>query len=292
MSTLNTYCSNCNHPLRDDWIFCTKCSKSRYPATLMICPQCKHAIIENNPIYCPYCRFDFLQIDPIRPESLDQSDAVVKKTVPTPNYEIFKTSKITRHDIVNNLKFDTFAMTKIMSSKYFTPIAVVLLIFSALTFAIGSQFVDRAISLFSSPSFNTQDPFLSRIFLFFIFMVSFALIYTFILTILDVKDKNHNFIRILGSYAPIFMGKDIILILLTFYVTIVSSKEQVFILLQINDLLINLSLIYAFIHLIFTTKHLTKLGTSMTIILILLTFFIVILFPFYYFDRLWYYFSI
>lgn len=283
-----TNCANCGYKLTEDWSFCPSCGASR-ENFFMQCSQCHHVLTEATFTFCPYCRFKL-------PKAFNKTSFTFENKDASDPFQIEKSqqSKVSFDVLYKNLKFEPKAMSQVLYSKNFTIQAILLI-------AIASFF--NAIVLSFSPVYSTSiihgtnniaytfnikpGQFLLNFFTFFLTLVLLGFIYNLLLHFIDVKDENANYIRTIGSYAPIFLLMDGVIIFVIYLSNLFATNQNnYFQITEMYGLFLFLILIYIVFHLIITTIKSTQLGTGMVIVLIFFTLILDSFFGFYYFQYL------
>ena len=259
-------CGTCGKVLDTDWYFCSHCGSSRQNFFVQ-CSQCHRPITEANANYCPYCRFKLQKVY----EAISYSTNAGKSELPAG--EILN-NPITISVLANNLKFNPLAMKQILFSNRFSILSILLILLYSVTGAMANYFTSRIYYFgpYITNSLN-YNSFFWDITVLFITVLTFGFIYNTLLNFIHVKEENMNFIRMMGSYFPIFLVKDSIIIMLGVVIgSDPSEGNNRFTILNLNVLLIILIILFVFFHLLFTTIKNTQLGAMMTIITIFMCF--------------------
>ncbi len=256
-------CANCGFKLSEDWSFCPSCGASR-ENFFMQCSQCHHVLTEATFTFCPYCRYKL-------PKTYNKTSFMFDKKDGSNSFQITgnQLGKISFNTLYKNLKFEPKAMGQVLYSKNFTIQAILMLAVAAFINAIVLSF-NYSYGNNRGYSFKIDtNQFVVYLLTFFIILLFFGFIFNLFLHFIDVLDENMNYIRIIGSYSPIFLLMDGIVIFVIGLSNLFNSNQNSsFQLTEIYMLFMFLIFIYIIFHLTITTIKSTQLSTGMVLVVI------------------------
>lgn len=189
--------------------------------------------------------------------------------------EVFVTS-------FQELTFDSKAINKILYAKMFNFRAILLLLLVSLSNALVISFYTKNVDFLGNYTFNSRyEQFFINLLSFFIVLVLIGFLCNLLLEFINVKEEDANYVRIVSSYAPLFLLKDILLIILMFF-SIPSSGNISHTFTTFYDNFLLIIFLFIIYHLTITIKRSTELNTSMTVLIMLSVFFITDVLGWYY----------
>jgi hypothetical protein len=275
LDAVKAYCENCGHNLKPQWLFCASCGNNINEFQPVLCGHCNHMIDDPQPNFCPYCRFKVQEIETIIQKVPTVLPTVQKPVELTPIELVISDEKVTIKQIVSNLKFDREATIGIVNSSSFSVAALILIILVGVFYAVSFFILDW---IFTGGATFQPDLYIGGA----IFQVSILIAIGFfenmIASILQAKTSNLHFFRLMGSYAPLFIVKDLLILPLILYINFFQPSEghsQASAILNTATIII---FIFLFIHIIVFTRSVTRTGAAVSSLLVSLAFILAFIF--------------
>ncbi len=269
MEQTKTLCENCGYKLKPHWLFCVSCGSNLATFQPIRCTQCYHTIDDPEPKYCPYCQYPVSEIKPII-----QEEAITVPTIQKPEKHVpielaISDEKVTVKRIVSNLKFNREATIGIVNSKSFSFVALVLIVLVGVAYALSAYFLDW---IFTKGATFRPDLYIGGAIFQCSILIAIGFFGNVISSILQVKTSNFHFLRLMGSYAPLFIVKDLVILPLILYINYFQPSRGYS---QASNILTTATLIIfviIFIHFLIFTRAITQTGAAISFLLASLTF--------------------
>ena len=243
-------CEECGCKLKEDWIYCPKCSREVKVSVHIQCTRCYNIIEDQNPIHCPYCR-----------KKMQQRITIIQKS-----------SKNTFKRYLEHLRFNHEASLEIINHNRAILFGVFFILLSGFSYAFSIQFVSVGYNNTETQFLEFLGRFRSHIIILLLIGISISLM----ISLLKIETLRLFPIRLIGAYSVLFTLKDLIFITASVYIRFFNPNDN---LLGFNQGTLTLIIhLFIFIHLISFIHKITPLGITNSLILVSIAYFQIIVF--------------